>query len=78
MFECDLSLGALHGILAFEYSGITMLSAQNTRALIPFVLIHYAIGFPSYVRDITPAAVQIVPILKVLQKLWPIMTCWDN
>ena len=52
--------------MAFEYGGITMPSAQNTRALIPFVLIHCAIGLPSYVRDRTFAAVQIVPILKVL------------
>ena len=34
-FERDFTLGALHGILAFEKGGITVLSAQNTRALIP-------------------------------------------
>ena len=43
MFDRDFTLGALHGILAFEKSGITLLSAQNTRALIPFVLTHCAI-----------------------------------
>ena len=47
MFERDLTLGALHGILAFEKGGITVLLAQNTRALIPFDLTHCAIVLPS-------------------------------
>ena len=44
MSEWNLSLGALHWILAFENGGMTMLSVQNTRVLIPFVLAHCAIG----------------------------------
>ena len=71
MSEWNLGLGALHWILAFENGGMTMLSVQNTRALIPFVLTHCAIGQPSYIKDMMSGAVQTVPILNVLQKLWP-------
>ena len=78
MSEWNLSLGALHWILAFENGGMTMLSVQNTRALIPFVLAHCAIGWPSYVKDIMSGVVQTVPILNVLQKLWPTITDCDN
>ena len=78
LFERDFTLGALHGILAFEKGGITVLSAQNTRALIPFIFTHCAMVFPSYVRDSMSGEVQAVPILRVVQKLWLIMTCWDN
>ena len=53
----DLSIGALHWILAFENGGMTILSAQNTRALIPHVLVHCDIGWPSYVRDIMSGAI---------------------
>ena len=67
--EWNLSLGALHWILACENGGMTMLSVQNTRALIPFVLVHCAIGQPSYVIDIMDGVVQTVPILNVLHKL---------
>ena len=75
--EWNLSLGALHWILAFENGGMTMLSVQNThtRALIPCVLVHCAIGQPSYIMSGT---VQTVPILNVLQKLWPTITDCDN
>ena len=76
--EWNLSLGALHWILAFENGGMTMLSVQNTRVLIPFVLAHYAIGWPSYVKDIMSGVVQTVPILNVLQMLWPTITDCDN
>ena len=76
--EWNLSLGDLHWILAFENGGMTMLSVQNTRALIPFVLVHCAIGQPSYVKDIMSGAVQTVPILNVLQKLWPTIRDCDN
>ena len=46
--------------------------------LIPFVLAHCAIGWPSYVKDIMSGVVQTVPILNVLQKLWPTITDCDN
>ena len=76
--EWNLGLGALHWILAFENGGMTILSVQNTRALIPCVLVHCVKGWPSYVRDIMSGAVQTVPILNVLQKLWPSITDCDN
>ena len=78
MSEWNLSLGALHWILAFERGGMTILPVQNTRALIPRVLVHCAMGWPSYVKDIMSGAVQTVPILNVLQKLWPSITDCDN
>ena len=67
--EWNLILGALHLILAFVNGGMTIVSVQNTRALIPHVLVHCTMGWPSYVRDILSGAVQTVPILNVLQKL---------
>ena len=76
--EWNLSLGALHWILAFENGEMPMLSVQNTRALIPFVWVHCAIGRSSYVKDIMSGAVQTVPILNVLQKLWPTIRDCDN
>ena len=78
MSEWNLSLEALHWILAFEHGGMTIFSVQNTRALIPCVLAHCAMGWPSYVKDIMSGAVQTVPILNVLQKLWPSITDCDN
>ena len=41
-------------------------------------LVHCVNSWPSYVRDIMSGAIQTVPILNVLQKLWPSITDCDN
>ena len=69
MSEWNLSLGALHWILAFENGGMTMLSVQNTRALIPFVLTHCATGQPSYVKDIMSGVVQTVANIECIAEV---------
>ena len=79
MSEWNLSLGALHWILAFENGGMTMLSVQNIKginSLCSGTLCYRSASL--YVKDIMSGVVQTVPILNVLQKLWPTITDCDN
>ena len=77
--EWNLSLGALHWILAFEKwwnDNAFSTKYKGINSLCPGTLCYRVSLYMS--KDIMSGVVQTVPILNVLQKLWPTVTDCDN